>query len=367
MKLTRLLQLTPFVYLPFSCLCFVPHFSRSSSRGSPPSTTSANLSAMTARGEWQSLDPDSLVAAPCLIEQTLCQPSDTQAQLAKDVDYAKAVLEAWKEEEEFSWKAVWRPVIYKDESGTDLYGYSIRREAKEDSQDKMTSGIVFFHTGAGPHDSFLLYKAVSLVNSLEGDCVVFIADILGDESGWGWDPDRTRFNAARKQVLAVETNPESDPCRPILQQRIQAALDYLSNNESVDRYAAFGWCLGGHPILEISRMSQYRSKMKALVTFHGVFDGLPAPSETDYESLETVDVLICHGTDDPFVSDENVERALETLQAHRFRTSLLQLPAKHGFTNPAQDFNENPAFAFDAESAAKAWRQAVNLVQKNVW
>ena len=214
---------------------------------------------------------------------------------------------------------------------------------------------------------FLLYKAVSLVNSLEDDCVVFIADILGDESGWAWDSDRTRYNTAREQVLAVETTANSDPCRPVLQQRIEAALDYLSNNECVDRYAAFGWCLGGHPILEISRMTKVRSSFRALVTFHGVFDGLPPPTEVEEESGASVDVLICHGTKDPFVSAENLERALATLQSRRFRTSLLQLPAKHGFTNPAQDFNENPAFAFDAESATKAWRQATNLLRQKRW
>mmetsp|Transcript_8718 Transcript_8718/g.16615 ORF Transcript_8718/g.16615 Transcript_8718/m.16615 type:complete len:366 (+) Transcript_8718:62-1159(+) len=354
-------------YLQFHSLPFFLSLSRPSLHSVCRSrTTTARLSAMT-RGDWQPLDPDSLVSAPCLIEQTLCQPSDAQAQLAKDFDYAKAVLDSWKEDEEFSWKAVWRPVIYQDESVSNLHGYCIRREAKEGETGKMIPGIIFFHTGAGPHDMFLLYKAVSLVNSMEEDCVVFIADILGDESGWAWDPDRTRYSAARENVLVVETNANSGPYRPLLQQRIQAALDYLSNNECVDRYAAFGWCLGGHPILEISRMTNARSTFKALVTFHGVFDGLPSPTDSDEESSGSVDVLICHGTEDPFVSDENLEKALATLQAHRFRTSLLQLPAKHGFTNPAQDFNENPAFAFDAESATKAWRQATNLVRQKLW
>lgn len=332
------------------------------------------------QAEWEPLDPESLVAAPCLIEQTLCQPSDdgTQAQLAKDLDYAKAVLEAWKEDEDISWQAVWKPVTYHDDkSGSNLYGYCIRRSV-DLSDDKKVPGMLFFHTGAGPHDLFLLYKAVSLVNSLDDDVVVFIADMIGDESGWAWSPDRSKFNAARDQVLAVDDSSSSSddgggsgPCRPVLQGRIQAALDYLAQHESVDRFAAFGWCFGGHSVLELSRMASVRPPLKAMATFHGVFDGLPAPDEdklasSGSDSSETVDVLICHGTNDPFVSNETLEAALATLQAQRFRTSLLQLSAKHGFTNPAQDFNDNPAFAYDSAAAEKAWRQAVNLVREKL-
>lgn len=384
--------LFPTCMLRFLCLSFAPRLPHRSSTSFSSGTTatattsilslSANMTT-TPQEDWQPLDPESLVSAPCLIEQTLCQPSDTRAQLAKDVDYAKAVLEAWKEEEDINWQAYWKPVTYHDAaSGSDLYGYCIRRKEQEPESDATSEtkvpAIVFFHTGAGPHDMFLLYKAVSLVNSVdEKDCVVFVADILGDESGWAWNPDRSRYNTARKQVLGVvendkqESNKNSGPYRPVLQGRIQAAMDYLVRNESVDRFAAFGWCLGGHPVLELSRMSSSaRPLLKALATFHGVFDGLKAPAEADSggaNDFPLVDVLICHGTADPFVPSENVERALATLQAHRFRTSLLQLSAKHGFTNPAQHFNDNPAFAFDSEAAAKAWRQAVNLVREKLW
>ena len=74
-------------------------------------------------------------------------------------------------------------------------------------------------------------------------------------------------------------------------------------------------------------MFNVRSKFRALATFHGVFDGLSPPFELAEDKGSSVDVLICHGTEDPFVSPENVEQALATFQAHRFRTSLLQLSA----------------------------------------
>jgi dienelactone hydrolase len=314
---------------------------------------------MAAADDWQALDPESLVSAPCLIEQTLCQASDTQARLAKDKDYATAVLEAWKDDEQADWEAVYKPVVYTADGGATLHGYCIRRRVPA-ANEAALAGIIFFHTGAGPHDLFLLYKAVALVNTLP--CVVMMADILSDESGWSWSADRTRYTAARKEVLAAQ----ADGVRPLLQQRIRAALDFLAQDAGVDRYAVLGWCLGGHSVLEISRMENVEG-VRAMATFHGVFDGLPPPPPVDAATTAALaEVLICHGTEDPFVSSTALEQALATLQARRYRTSLLQLPARHGFTNPAQDFNENPAFAFAPEAAAKAWKQATNLLQRTL-
>jgi dienelactone hydrolase len=51
-------------------------------------------------------------------------------------------------------------------------------------------------------------------------------------------------------------------------------------------------------------------------------------------------------------------------QALGHKASLLQLKAKHGFSNPAQVHNPNEAFEYDAEAAAKSWRQAVALMKR---
>jgi dienelactone hydrolase len=53
-------------------------------------------------------------------------------------------------------------------------------------------------------------------------------------------------------------------------------------------------------------------------------------------------------------------------QKNRHTTSLLQLDAKHGFTNPAQEFNENPAFAYHEPSATKAWKQTLAMLQRRI-
>jgi dienelactone hydrolase len=380
---------------------------------------------------WSPLDPESLVSAPCLIEQTLCQAGDDGPRVAKDYDYAVAVLDAWKQQEADSdspWNTESRPIAYSctDDSAatttTTLYGRLIRRRRRqrprEDSSSATESspsntkipGIIFFHTGAGPHDVFLLWKAAALVNSMMPDDdntstdtdddgpTVLVADILSDATGWAWDDDKTQYMAARDAVLAVEdygTNDDSHQYRPVLQQRIRAAIDTLLKVEprvDPENLAALGWCLGGHSILALGRMqtqmqqqqeqTQMPWRMRAMVTFHGVFDGLPPPPAEEILDTDTelngdyqkdnasppkkkTEILVCHGLQDPFVSNESLERALATLTVTGHIVSLLQLKgAKHGFTNPAQDFNDNPAFAFDANSANIAWRQTMALLRR---
>jgi dienelactone hydrolase len=233
--------------------------------------------------DWTDLCPESLVSAPCLIEQTLCQPPASDGdppQFAKDVKYATAVLDAWRETDA---AAEWTPKTYADASGTNLYGHFVRRC----TGDETVPGIVLFHTGAGPHDLFLLWKAASLVN--EG-YVVLIADLLSDPTGYSWSPDRSFYNKARDKLFRIESNQ-----RPVLQERIQAAVDTLKGTPGVDstRLAALGWCLGGHAILELCRMN---ISLKSMATFHGVFDTLPWKDQP--QALSGCEILISHGVDD---------------------------------------------------------------------
>ena len=75
---------------------------------------------------WKPLNPDSLVSAPCLIEQTLCQPNDDAPQLAASVEYATAVLDAWRadDDDDGSWCDLeWCDVTYQqDADDATLYG-----------------------------------------------------------------------------------------------------------------------------------------------------------------------------------------------------------------------------------------------------
>jgi dienelactone hydrolase len=62
-----------------------------------------------------------------------------------------------------------------------------------------------------------------------------------------------------------------------------------------------------------------------------------------------------------------VDAAMATFRRHSCLVTLLSLEgARHGFTNPAQDFNPNPSFGFNADAANKSWHAATLLLKNEL-
>jgi dienelactone hydrolase len=324
--------------------------------------------------EWTSLDP-------FMFDPFSKSPSYLGRKWFKDDAYQDAVLNAWSQEKNARDETIQvetSPIVYRDRQGTSLYGHFVRR--KDQVSKETVPGLLLFHTGAGPQDMFLLWKAESLVTNSDvfpDGCVVLICDLLSDEPGWAWNPDRTRYNEARDELFAGRL---PDGTRPVLLDRVTAACETLLNVPEIDseRIAALGWCLGGHPILELGRLIKEDSsvQIKGLITFHGVFDGVEPSSSTTVSTTTTTtttttqedssgaaQVLICNGSRDPFVKSSDLDAAVATFQAHGHKVQVLPLDAKHGFTNPAQDFSDNPSFRFDELAAATAWTETLKLLK----
>jgi dienelactone hydrolase len=163
---------------------------------------------------------------------------------------------------------------------------------------------------------------------------------------------------------------ESSGERLLLQSRIRAALDGLLDvapEVDMTRLCALGWCLGGHSILELGRMQV--PGIKAMITFHGVFDGVP-PLRKDTEATkgQAAEILICDGDLDPFVDKESsLKYAIETLQRYGNNVRLINMEgAKHGFTNPAQDYNPSDAFAYNDSAANLAWSETLAILKRTL-
>lgn len=297
--------------------------------------------------------------------------------LAKDADYAFAILTAWKADVEVrpdsSISSVAAPIVYHDENST-LFGY-IYRPFNINSLNncmKKLPAVILFHTGAGPQDIFLRWKADSIVtdtNTFPDGAVVLIADIMGDETGWGWDTDRTQYNRVAAEVLVPDENGE----RRVLQSRIKAALDLMTFQPEVDpkRIGVVGFCLGGHPVLELGRMRNVC--VRAMVTFHGVFGSVhkmkvssKAGESSDNEKGSCA-VLICTGRDDPFVPPSDVTAAKTMFESQGYSVEVMEFEdTKHGFINPAQAYNANPAFGYNAETCALAWKAMCSLLKDSL-
>lgn len=298
--------------------------------------------------------------------------------VAKDADFAREVQTAWRSEIDRrpapKWEASGSPIVYRTETGTPLHGYFVRSESSYVKMGKLP-GILLFHTGAGPQDIFLRWKAESLATNADiGGCVVMVCDILSDGEGWAWE-DRERYAQARKKTFSSFTDDNGVVSRPELQCRIQAAIETLCDLDTVDsgRLAAMGWCMGGHPILEIARMDIVG--MKAAVTFHGVFDSVDEQEEapkTRYIAKvggvhNSRSALICHGSRDPFVKAVELDTCRHAFQIHGWEWTLLSFDdAKHGFTNPAQDCNPSDSFAFDEDAASESWEAACRLLKQKL-
>lgn len=333
---------------------------------------------MTSSDTSPSWQPGTLILS--LDPSDLSKSSTTSPQLAKDIDYAEAILKAWKEDIDKRTTiqtSICSPIEYKcnNNDNTSLYGCIYRTSQPMQDNASLIPGLILFHTGAGPQDMFLHWKADSLVNDEElfpKGCVVFIADILGDGEGWAWT-DRLRYETVRKSILIPDDKGE----RNELKYRVQAAIDTLSAQSGVDsgKIAALGFCMGGHPILELARMQV--PSVKVMVTFHGVWDGvdrLSHISSNDYRSSNSSDdelitrkpnVLVCTGEDDPFIGKDDLALATAMFNEVGCNCQVMKFErTRHGFTNPAQDYNPSDAFAFNRDSYSKSWSATRSLLKK---
>lgn len=231
--------------------------------------------------------------------------------LAKDEEYATAVLEAWRKDVSQSQlrgsdESIGHAFQYgsdTDEMMQNMNGYIVapskliyNNNNQGQTQEKVPA-ILLWHTGAGPQDIFLRWKADILSKKL--NCVVMIADLISDSDGYAWS-DRGRYAAAREQVLVISQHDGMDG-RWKFRQVIRAALDHLDALDYVDgdHVAALGWCFGCHPILEMGMMQE--DCVKCLISYHGVFDGVHMYQSTGVDKAITADDI-----DDDSKSKTNV-------------------------------------------------------------
>lgn len=305
-------------------------------------------------------------------------------QLAKDNQYASAVLEAWRNDATMNQTndvcmsmgtaSTYHP--NHDQSKT-LHGYIVAPSAlltkyQEDDLQREIPAIILFHTGAGPQDIFLRWKADMLVRELK-DCIVFIADIICDGDGYAWS-DRDKYEESRKYVLASFKDENGIIARWNLRHYVAAAIEHLKSLHfvKISDIAAMGYCMGGHPILESGLMQD--NSVKALISYHGVFDGvkdydMSKEGDVDAPTIPSLyskskNVLICNGMDDPFVGKDDLQKAKILLEKEGCNVNVLNFDnVQHGFTNPAQDFNPSESFAYNEDAAKLSWDSAIQLLR----
>eukprot|EP00534_Pseudo-nitzschia_fraudulenta_P004580 CAMPEP_0201118856 /NCGR_PEP_ID=MMETSP0850-20130426/3046_1 /ASSEMBLY_ACC=CAM_ASM_000622 /TAXON_ID=183588 /ORGANISM="Pseudo-nitzschia fraudulenta, Strain WWA7" /LENGTH=364 /DNA_ID=CAMNT_0047384317 /DNA_START=175 /DNA_END=1269 /DNA_ORIENTATION=+ len=361
------------------------------------SATTTAASARKHSFQWKTLGPDTF---PSVVS------SEDGCRYAKDDDYLNAVLDSWKEDTcgGISPQGVeTSPLVYHDDDETPLYGHVVRPTTTDTTASDsrpLRPGILLFHTAAGPQDVFLFQKAANLASSELG-CVVLICDVVSDREGWSWTPhgDRTPFNEAKDALLR-------DNAR-LMRSRVKAAIEALVGGPrdgdddggvgglGVDpmRLGSLGWCFGAHPILELASLQHKQDtetaeaetgedsvgvafSAPALVSYHGVYrrddpsTHLPSGDASVSgikNKVVTREVLVCTGKSDPFVAPDDVEFAKKAMEGYSYSVQIMEFDgAKHGFTNPAQDFNSNPAFQYNDYAAKESWDATLNLLKSKL-
>lgn len=222
-------------------------------------------------------------------------------------------------------------------SGVKLYGRLVWAEGARAGERR--PGVLLVHTAVGPRDLFLFWRAEALAAL---GYVVLIADCLGDQCGKGWDPEWTI--PVRERLMAD---------RHLLRQRMVDAFETLAASDRVDStmIAACGYCFGGRAVLDLAKADP--NGLQLVVSFHGVVDAEPPPAGVERIRSR---VLLFHGDADPFVPADTLSASVQQLRDLHAPFELHAYGGvKHGFTNPAQDLNPSPAFAYNVVAADSSW------------
>ena len=134
----------------------------------------------------------------------------------------------------------------------------------------------------------------------------------------------------------------------LAERRFNAGLAVLRAEETVDasRVAAIGFCFGGTIVLEMARMG---SDVNGVVSFHG---GLASRVPEDQKNIKAA-VLVCHGADDPHVSQEQLLAFIDEMKQAKANWQLdMYGGAVHSFTNPKAD---RETARYHERAAKRSW------------
>lgn len=138
-------------------------------------------------------------------------------------------------------------------------------------------------------------------------------------------------------------------------QRIEAALNEIKKYPQTDtsRIGAIGYCFGGTMVLNAAKMGE---NFDAVVSFHGGLQGVKPQ-----KGVTKAKMLICHGGNDSFVPQKDVDIFLKQLDsAGGINYTFKAYPdATHAFTNPgATETGKkfNLPIAYNAAADSASWK-----------
>lgn len=143
--------------------------------------------------------------------------------------------------------------------------------------------------------------------------------------------------------------------------RAVAGLNVLLAQEQCDpgKVAAIGYCWGGAMSLEVGRSG---ADVKAIVGFH------PSLTISPDSSNITGSVLMCVGTDDPFLSRDDRIAFEDHMKESGVRDWQLDVygGVGHSFTNLRSGDFGMPGIAYDRTADLRSWFSMLRLFQETI-
>ncbi len=151
--------------------------------------------------------------------------------------------------------------------------------------------------------------------------------------------------------------------KPLMAERAQAGLDQLLATKLVDakRVAAIGYCFGGSTVQALAFSG---APLAGIVSFHGG----PIPVPADAAAKTKAKILICHGAIDPFISKEQIDTFVKSLNDGKFDYQFIGYAgAVHAFTNPQSDATAKRTglpIAYNVAADQRSWEHMKSFLNE---
>ncbi|MGF7230113.1 dienelactone hydrolase family protein [Arachidicoccus sp.] len=220
---------------------------------------------------------------------------------------------------------------YQD-GNTKLEGYFLAPA----NHAKKAPGIVVIHAwmGISAHEK----NTVERLSKLGYNALA--ADIYGE----GVKPKNTK--EAGKLAGYYETNYQ------IYHTRIKAAInEIIKQGADPNKIVVIGYCFGGTGAIEAARANM---PVKGIVSFHG---GLYKDSLRENNPHIVPKLLILHGADDPFQTQEAIRRFQKEMRDGKADWQMVYFGnAVHAFTDPAAGNDNSKGAAYNKKADERSWQ-----------
>lgn len=151
----------------------------------------------------------------------------------------------------------------------------------------------------------------------------------------------------------------------VAEARFNAALKLLKEHPTVEasKIAAIGYCFGGGMVLHMAKVNP---ELVGVVSYHGAL-GISANTKPVSTPVKT-NILVFNGTDDPFITKEQIEAFKQDMIAIGADYEFIDYPGvKHGFTNPEADgfaLKFSMPLKYDEKADKDSWEKTQAFFKK---